>query len=123
MNLPRLPIAKITKAEEGHSGFISDALPRGLALFFGGFALLNLLGNLRVARFDANLWWIDLRWLSSPFSNLLLALAGLSLGVFGLRPPRELWARRLVVVCAALLGIVSVVNSLLFFVLLVGRND
>ena len=27
--------------------FLRDALPRGLALFLGGFCLLNLLGNLR----------------------------------------------------------------------------
>jgi hypothetical protein len=39
-----------------------NALPRGLALFVGGFALLNLLGGLRRAGFDANLWWIDLRF-------------------------------------------------------------
>lgn len=36
------------------------ALPRGVALFLGLFALLNLVGELRTTGFDANLWWINL---------------------------------------------------------------
>ena len=36
------------------------ALPRGVALFLGLFALLNLVGELRAPGFDANLWWINL---------------------------------------------------------------
>ena len=35
-------------------------LPRGVALFLGLFALLNLVGELRTTGFDANLWWINL---------------------------------------------------------------
>src|SRR2546423_6377114 len=122
MKLPWLPIAKVTKPDEARSRFFSHVLPRGLALFFGGFALLNLLGNLRVARFDANLWWIDLRWLSSPLSNAFLALAGLSLLRFGVRPPRSPWGKRLVLVCGGLLAIVTLANGLHFFVLLARRT-
>ena len=43
-----------------------NILPRGLALFLGGFALVNILGGLRSAHFDANLWWIDLRGCPRP---------------------------------------------------------
>ena len=39
--------------------FLGNALPRGLAMFLGGFTLLNLLGEFRLAGFDANLWWIE----------------------------------------------------------------
>lgn len=33
-----------------------QAIARGLALFLGGFGLLNLLGELRPPGFDANVW-------------------------------------------------------------------
>lgn len=37
------------------------AFSRALALFLGGFSLLNLAGELRFPGFDANHWWIDFR--------------------------------------------------------------
>ena len=39
---------------------ICNAVPRGIALFLGLFTLLNVVGELRAPRFDANLWWINL---------------------------------------------------------------
>lgn len=36
------------------------AMPRGVALFLGLFALLNVIGEARSPGFDANLWWIRL---------------------------------------------------------------
>ena len=63
-------------ADRGQRGcFGRSALPRGLALFLGGFALLNLLGDWRRAGFDANLWWLDLRALPPAIEETLLLLA------------------------------------------------
>ncbi len=102
--------------------FISEHLPRGLALFFGAFALLNVLGDLRVARFDANLWWIDLRWFPAWLAKALIAGGALCLIQFGLGLFRGHCWRRLTVFCAALLAFVCLVNAASFFVLL-GRKE
>lgn len=64
-------------------------IARGLALFIGGFSLLNLAGELRYSRFDANLWWIDLRMLGPGLSRGLLILASVLLPAWGIRMPRE----------------------------------
>lgn len=67
--------------------FFADSVPRGLALFFGLFSLLNLAGNLLVPGFDANLWWIDLRFLPTITANALLIIVSLLLIAFAIRPP------------------------------------
>jgi len=92
-------------------------LPRGLALFLGGFSLLNLLGDFRSAGFDANLWWIDLRPLPQFLAKAVLLISGLSFIGFAIQTPRSIWRRCLTVSCSALLGAVSVVNALGFYVL------
>lgn len=38
----------------------NSVAPRGIALFLGLFALLNVVGEARSPGFDANLWWIKL---------------------------------------------------------------
>ena len=65
------------------------ASARGLALFLGGFGLLNVLGNLWHPGFDANLWWLDLRRLTPFVSGIVIAAASLCLLVFGMRPPES----------------------------------
>jgi uncharacterized SAM-binding protein YcdF (DUF218 family) len=73
------------------------AVSRGLALFLGGFTLLNLAGDLVARGFDANLWWIDLgtaphpSWVRSgrlppPAVAAILAGAAVLLVAFGARP-------------------------------------
>lgn len=69
-------------------GAVWIGVARGLALFIGGFSLLNLIGELRHPGFDANLWWIDLRMLGPGWSHGLLALAGLLLPVWAIWMPR-----------------------------------
>jgi uncharacterized SAM-binding protein YcdF (DUF218 family) len=116
------PIGQVGMTYSRIGGFVADPLPRGLALFFGGFALLNLLGSLRVARFDENLWWIDLRWLPAVAANLIIAIAAVCLVFFGVRPPRSSFGKNLVVACAATLGIIALVNAANFFLLLLRRD-
>ena len=43
-------------------------LARGVALFFGLFSWLNLVGELRAPGFDQNIWWLDLRPLPAAIS-------------------------------------------------------
>ncbi len=65
---------------------IAFAAARGLALLLGTFTLLNVLGELRNPGFDANLWWIDLRFTNRAFNKSLMVAAGIGLIEFGVRP-------------------------------------
>ena len=101
---------------------INDGVARGLALFFGGFSLLNLLGNLRSPGFDATLWWIDLRTLPDWLAAMLLLLVSLCLITFAVRPPRSAWRRILTLGCVALLAAITLANAVSFYVLLLRRE-
>jgi vancomycin permeability regulator SanA len=89
-----------------------------LALFFGGFSLINLLGSLRTADFDATLWWIDLRFVPQAFAVLLLLVLTPCLLAFALRPPLSPWRRFLTAGCVAVAGAISLANTLGFYLLL-----
>jgi vancomycin permeability regulator SanA len=93
-------------------------IPRGLALFLGGFSLLNLLGHFRSARFDANLWWIDLHWFPQRPANVFLLVCSLFLFGFGIQFPRSAWRRWLTLGGVAALGAVALVNAAQFYTLL-----
>jgi len=62
------------------------AIAQGLALLLGGFTLLNILGELRHPGFDANLWWIDLRFANRIANRVLLFAIAIGLLGFSLRP-------------------------------------
>lgn len=108
-----------TSARFESLGWLKDALPRGLALFLGGFSLLNLLGNFRVPGFDANIWWIDLRALPTWLGSGLLFISAFTLLAFGVRPPQSRWRRTLTITCAAALGIITTLNAIEFYILAV----
>lgn len=65
---------------------IAFAAARGLALLLGAFALLNVLGELRNPGFDANLWWIDLRFANRTLNKSLMLAAGVAMIAFAMRP-------------------------------------
>jgi uncharacterized SAM-binding protein YcdF (DUF218 family) len=69
----------------------SWALPiaRGLALFFSGFTLLNLIGALVSPGFDANVWWIDLSFAPAWLANVLLIVGSVGLLGFAVGFPRH----------------------------------
>lgn len=98
--------------------FAFHELARGLALFFGGFALFNVAAGFRAANLNANLWWLDLRWLPPAVPNALVTATALLLLAFAIRPPRSTWRCWLTIGCAGLLGVVSLVNAARFFILL-----
>ena len=91
------------------------AVARGVALFFGLFALANLVGELRSSGFDQNIWWLDLRPLSSGVSAGLLGLAGLLLIWWALRPAAPAWRRWVTVAALVALAAVAVKNGITFY--------
>ena len=91
-----------------------DAL-RGVALFFGLFSLLNLVGELRTPGFDQNVWWLDLRPLPPALTAALLALGGLLLVWWGLRPAAGRSRRAATAVTAGVLACVAVRNGVTFY--------
>ena len=102
----------------GFEDFSRNALPRGLASFFGAFSLLNILGELRSHRFDANLWWIDLRWLPGWLAMAVLTISGLSLVAFAANPPKCGWRRLPTMGCVGFLAVVALMNAVQFYALL-----
>ena len=102
----------------GDSHGVAGLVVRGVAFVLGGFALLNLAGGCIRPGFDANIWWIDLRWLGR-WGALLVILAGsASMLSFAVLPELRLrcgaWARLPV----AILLFFAIVNSAGFYVLL-----
>jgi uncharacterized SAM-binding protein YcdF (DUF218 family) len=110
-----------SRPKSGWHTWLGDILPRGLALFLGGFAIVNLLGETRHAGFDANLWWIDLRWAPPALANGLLLVSGICLIAFALKPSGGRVRRVLTVVCASLLGLAALFNTGQFVALLLQR--
>jgi vancomycin permeability regulator SanA len=98
--------------------FFRGPLPRGLALFLGAFSLLNTLGSVRLNRFDATLWWLDLRPLPPWAASALVLLSAAVLLAFGIRMPRSNWRHRLTTVCVAGLMTAATWNAIEFYVLL-----
>ena len=96
---------------------IWNFFPRGLALFLGTFSLLNLVGDVRSPGFDANLWWIDLRVLPATAARIVLLCGAVALWVYGIRPPRSIWARAMTGYFVGLLFIVACWNTLEFLLL------
>lgn len=94
-------------------------LPRGIALFLGGFTLLNLAGERFIRGFDATIWWLDLHMLPSPLPQFFLLLFALLMLLFGLRlragqsRPMRILLRATALAAAA----AATANAVSFFVL------
>jgi uncharacterized SAM-binding protein YcdF (DUF218 family) len=92
---------------------------RALALFFGGFTLLNLAGSAVRRHFDCNLWWIDLRPLPGMFAAAVLLLAALALLAYSFKPPApRSWRGSLTLSTTATLLAFAIGNSVQFYALL-----
>jgi vancomycin permeability regulator SanA len=104
------------------SAYLSGALPRALALFLGGFSLLNVIGALKAAHFNANLWWIDFRAFQPWVANGLLCLASLFLLSYAIAPVMHRWRRIACLVFISLLLLESITNAVMFYDLLNKRS-
>ena len=98
--------------------FIWPASARAVALFLGGFAELNIVGEFLRPGFDANYWWMDLHPVPAWMGRVLLGLAGLFLIAYAVRP--QLGARRRVATLLFVGGsfAVALLHTALFYVLL-----
>jgi uncharacterized SAM-binding protein YcdF (DUF218 family) len=97
-------------------------IARGLALFLGGFTLLNLAGDLRFRGTGGNIWWIDFPLLPARVSQVLLALIAALLITYAFVP--RVGRGRLVFACI-LLGaaiLAALVNAVTFYLLLGQRR-
>jgi vancomycin permeability regulator SanA len=103
---------------DNHRQLSAHAIARALALFFGGFGLLNTLAGLRLPGLDANLWWIDLRALPELPTKFFLLLASLCLIGLAFRPPQSFVRRILTMISTGLLAAVSIWNTCEFYSLL-----
>jgi len=97
------------------------AFSRGLAVFIGGFSLLNILGEFRYPGFDSNHWWIDFRPVETFASRLFLAVVSISLVAYSIRPILSRWRRLLTLGLVGILLVTTVKNVVNFYVLL-GRG-
>ncbi len=99
----------------GATRFWSENAARGVALFFGLFSLLNLIGGLRVRGMNENVWWLDLRPLPVVVTTLVFAAAGLMLVWWAVRPAAAGWRRYATPFTAAGLAAVAVRNGVTFY--------
>lgn len=97
---------------------IRDGFIRGLAAFIGGFSLLNLLGNLLRPGYDANIWWIDFRFLSTVVGNICLIAAAVLLPLYACLPNMSRWRKDLTVLMTIALTAVAAWNVIGFYRLL-----
>ncbi len=91
---------------------------QGLAFFIGAFSLLNILGELLHAGFDANLWWIDLRPLSKVMSMIMLTGASVMLICYAIYPRLSPIRKRITIWTCVLLLMVCLINIIIFLALL-----
>jgi vancomycin permeability regulator SanA len=114
----RFGLLEETGNRQHDPAWLSGAMPRGLSLFLGGFALINLVAGLHPSQFDGNLWWIDLRVLPPVLAKgFILASAG-ALLAYAFRPPQSRWRRWVTVLFTGLLAFAALLNAVQFYSLL-----
>jgi len=102
-------------AEEKTRAWPVAAVARGLALFFGAFTLLNVVGALRTPGFDENVWWIDLHLLPQAAALVFLVAAALALIGYAVRPRMARWRRIALLVLAGLCAGATAWNGVDFY--------
>jgi uncharacterized SAM-binding protein YcdF (DUF218 family) len=86
-----------------------------LAFWFGALSLVNVLASVRHPVFDANLWWIDFRFLPSALRSLLVVSAGVLLVAYAVRPSTQGWRRTATIFAVAVLVIGALINTVTFY--------
>jgi uncharacterized SAM-binding protein YcdF (DUF218 family) len=90
-------------------------MARSLALIIGLFTLSNLVGDAIRPGFDANLWWIDLRFLPQWLANAYLLVNAASLLSYAAMPDMSSVRLRISVALLASLLIAVFQNVLAFY--------
>jgi uncharacterized SAM-binding protein YcdF (DUF218 family) len=91
------------------------AVARGLALFLGGFTLLNVVGWLRTPRFDANIWWVAPPAVPRTVSLALFCAVGAALVAYAVAPRMAPWRRWLTLSLCAAFAVMAVLNMVDFY--------
>lgn len=98
---------------------LAHSAARAFALFFGVFGFLNLVAGFRLSGFDANLWWIDLRFLPETPARVFLLAASVCLISFAIRPRQSYWKRIISILFVGSLAAICLWNAICFYALLV----
>jgi uncharacterized SAM-binding protein YcdF (DUF218 family) len=96
------------------TGGVLAPFARGFAWFLGTFALLNQFASLRPSGFDANLWWVDLRWLPPAIGQALVAALALALLAHAFRPVQSPWRRGATRMLVGLFLLFTLANAAVF---------
>lgn len=91
------------------------ATARGLSLLLGTFTLLNVIGELRNPGFDANLWWIDLRFADRILNRVIMVAVGVTLISFAIRPRFSPFRGRLLSGLISSMIMIAAMNSWTFY--------
>ena len=91
------------------------ALARGAAIFFGVYSLANALATFRSSDPNADLWWIDTRFLPSRLAAAFALLAAVALLAYGIAPRMATWRRAITAVCCGVLAAVALQNVTTFY--------
>lgn len=95
-----------------------QAWNRGFCLFFGLFALLNVLGEWRRAGFDANEWWIMLPGAPAGAVRILLLACSLPLLGYAVKPAMGTFRAHLTRLTLGFLLMATLWNGAEFYALL-----
>lgn len=97
-------------------------IARGLALFLGGFTLLNLAGDLRSSGAGANIWWIEFPLLPTAVSRFLLGAIAIVLVAYAVAPRVGTVRLRVAVALLGIAIVAAVINAIGFYALLAQRR-
>ncbi len=97
---------------------LANAAARSMAAALGGFALLNILGDMLRPGFDASIWWIDLRLLPNWLAGTLILTAGLCLTAMAVRMRMGIVRLYITRIVVAMLLLASIINTGSFYRLL-----
>jgi vancomycin permeability regulator SanA len=104
-----------SEPHEKRRSWIAASPARGIALFIGGFTLVNSVGLLRGAAFDANVWWIAVPYVPSLVAAILLAAVGVAFVAYGVAPRMSAWRRWLTLALFAVFAAVAVYDAVDFY--------
>lgn len=110
------------RRSSGRRESIRDGFVRGLAVFIGGFSLLNVIGDLLRPGYDANIWWIDFRPFPQIVARVCLIAAALLLPAYACLPNLSRWRKAATLLVAGMLAGVAAWNTVNFYVLLYNRQ-
>jgi vancomycin permeability regulator SanA len=88
-------------------------------MFLSLFTMVNLVGDGIRPGFDANIWWIDLRWLPHSVAEVLLTIAAVFVLGFAVSVPRRGFRKLATITTATLMAAVTSANALNCMVLFI----